>query len=335
MYFNKKFLGGHLYERNVRNANRRTIDRHKSHAGSCKSCCAKRGNAISGGSQSIWRRSNNGCRKLHRLRKKKNKKNRQAKNSQHSPLLYWQRRTTKRVFICLIFQYGWQHPSCSRSLWQISQQEPAAPVWIFSMDVQKQGDGKRLYCVLHSLFPPKKHAIFSGICRLFFHWTEWKQHLYSIWLQQKMLWHEIAETLLPLFHQKSSSQYKRPPSRYKGNLRKVPWHRQEDDALRFFPLRSAEFFFPGREIQHGTYSDHICTWCRIGTVCDAPHADFQQRHKAADPLFQQECCENGTAPRKGWNRYPERPQHYRRWQKKNRNAAAHPNGKWQHGLSAP
>ena len=38
---------------------------------------------------------------------------------------------------------------------------------------------------------------------------------------------------------------------------------------------------------------------RIGTVCDAPHADFQQRHKAADPLFQQECCENGTAPRKG------------------------------------
>lgn len=27
--------------------------------------------------------------------------------------------------------------------------------------------------------------------------------------------------------------------------------------------------------------------------------DLQQRHKAADPLFQQECGENGTAPRKG------------------------------------
>lgn len=35
MYFNKKFLGGHLYERNVRNVRRRTIDRRKSHAGSC------------------------------------------------------------------------------------------------------------------------------------------------------------------------------------------------------------------------------------------------------------------------------------------------------------
>ena len=71
-------------------------------------------------------------------------------------------------------------------------------------------------------FAQKRILYIFRISWLFFCEKQRRKYACSILLQQKSVWDESAETLLPLFHQKSSSQYKRPPSRYKGNLRKVP-----------------------------------------------------------------------------------------------------------------
>ena len=61
----------------------------------------------------VLRTSNRWLWSLHRSWKPN--PSRQVKNSQCSPLLYRQRRIPKRTFVCLIFQYGRQHPFCGRS----------------------------------------------------------------------------------------------------------------------------------------------------------------------------------------------------------------------------